>query len=66
MPIANYKSEILAEIDDVFSSMSESVLVYLFETNLDELLSSKYEDSLLAGSVASTLIAVLCSSHYIL
>lgn len=60
LPIANYKEDILKEVNRILYSLNKEVSVYLFEHFYSNLVTVDYEKYLLEGSVSSTLLATLC------
>ncbi|EAR85456.2 hypothetical protein TTHERM_00442060 (macronuclear) [Tetrahymena thermophila SB210] len=66
LPIANYKEDILKEVNRILYSLNKEVSIFIFEHFYSNLVQIDYEKYLLEGSVSSNLLATLCQYHYIL
>lgn len=66
LTIANYKEDILREVNRIIYAMNSELAIYLFENFYASLVAVDYADCLLKGSVSSNVLASLCESHYML
>lgn len=66
LTIANYKEDILREVNRIMYAMNAEMTTYLFENFYSNLVAVDYADCLLRGSVTSNVLASLCESHYAL